>query len=37
MSTEENHIMGYSKGHKERPEALERLSSCLAKVVTRVP
>ena len=37
MSTQEKHIMAWSKGHKGRPEAWERLSSSLAKVVLRVP
>ena len=35
LSTQENYIMVWSKGHKGRPEAWERLSSGLAKVVPR--
>ena len=33
MRTQEKHIMAWSKGHKGRPEAWEKLSSSLAKVV----
>ena len=37
IMTQEKHIMTWSKGHKGRLEAWERLNSSLAKVVPRVP
>ena len=36
LSTQENHIMTWSKGHKGRSEAWERLSSSLAKADPRI-
>ena len=36
LSTQENHIMIWSKGHKGRSEAWERLSSSLAKADPRL-